>query len=152
MQRGLVAHRRIAMETFTWSAWFTTSVSNICKNQTDISSDPVRNTFKDQHNQLRAAVARGMVKMKDGTKCRNATQMWKLAVKLWYKEIEAGYMNQTTGSQNMWLPQQNIPHFAKMVWDKHKEIGRAIVTCGTKTKAVCHYSPAKEIANAYANG
>ncbi|RCN36301.1 hypothetical protein ANCCAN_17811 [Ancylostoma caninum] len=51
-------------------------------------------------------------------------------------------MNQTTGSQNIWLPQQNIPNFAKMVWDSHTEIGCAIVKCGSNMKAVCHYSPA----------
>ncbi|RCN45695.1 SCP-like protein, partial [Ancylostoma caninum] len=163
--------------------------STICKNQTDISSDPVRNVFKNQHNQLRSAVARGMVKMKDGIKCRNATQMWKLeyncgleasaheaakgcrkvdstskqfdevwhvfdkaipdmkdaaqrAIKLWYKEIETGYMNQTTGLMNMFLPELNIPHFARMIWDSHREIGCAVVKCTSATKVVCHYSPA----------
>ncbi|RCN36302.1 SCP-like protein [Ancylostoma caninum] len=161
----------------------------MCKDQTNLSSDPIRKTFRDQHNKRRSAVAKGTVKMGNNRMCRNATQMWKLEYKceleasaykaaqgcsksasntegvdevwhvfdnamnnlkdaanqtvdIWYKEIKTGYMNQTTGSQNLWLPALNIPNFAKMVWDSHKEIGCAIVKCPSATKAVCHYSPA----------
>ncbi|RCN45696.1 SCP-like protein [Ancylostoma caninum] len=190
MQRGLVAHRGIAMEIFLWLAWFTTSDSKNCpQDQAHMSSDSIRKLFEDTHNMYRSAVARGTVRMGNNQMCRNATQMWKLkydceleksaysaakdcsesdsktasvdelwkvfndnsldatkaanqATDAWYKEIEKGYMKQITGSLNMFLPELNIPNFAKMVWDSHKGIGCAVVRCTSATKVVCHYSPA----------
>ncbi|RCN24752.1 hypothetical protein ANCCAN_29545 [Ancylostoma caninum] len=50
----------------------------MCKGQTNLSSDPIRKTFRDQHNHKRSAVAMGTAKMVDGKTSRNATKMWKL--------------------------------------------------------------------------
>ncbi|EPB66442.1 SCP-like protein [Ancylostoma ceylanicum] len=63
------------------------------------------------------------------------------AMNNWYNEINSSYMVQATGSQNLLLPELNIRHFARMVWDTNTEMGCAINKCNNKWVVVCRYGP-----------
>ncbi|EPB66029.1 SCP-like protein [Ancylostoma ceylanicum] len=63
------------------------------------------------------------------------------AMNHWYNEINNSYMVQATGSQNLLLPELNIRHFARMVWDTNTRMGCAIRQCDKKWVVVCRYGP-----------
>ncbi|KIH60003.1 SCP-like protein, partial [Ancylostoma duodenale] len=119
----------------------TPTTTKYCEKQEDMNADPAREELLRLHNQYRAAVAKGEVTMGNKNKARPCPRMKKFAVTTWYGEITSNgaHMDQKPGSKNLLLPELNIRHFARMVWDTNAEMGCAIVRCGKKWNVVCRY-------------
>ncbi|RCN32025.1 SCP-like protein [Ancylostoma caninum] len=150
-----------------------------------MNRDPARDELLKVHNEKRAEIAKGLVKMGDGKMARPCPRMKKFvkynceleaaayatasgcktadpnaenenwfktaaanrkdavskAMAAWFGEITANnaHMQQTTGSQNLLLPQLNITHFARMVWDTNTEMGCSVVQCKGEWHVACRY-------------